>query len=101
MAFPALECRHCKQRFPHATGTDQFCSDRCREQYPAAWAAAVLELEQQGFIRQEEPPNVLSKDGVAVTVEEVLAHGIEDVVAAHGSALASPAQPARGQRPAD
>jgi hypothetical protein len=88
--------RACKQSVPHQHGVDQFCSTKCREQYAADYAGAAMELGKRGFMHLSEPPNAFLKDGVSVTVEEVLHHGIDQVLSLHAGAVGQLAHPPAG-----
>jgi hypothetical protein len=81
-----LLCAGCGDKFPHAHGADRFCDDDCREDHKAALAEAERAILSNGFSRDEATPNLFHKDGVAISIEQVMDEGMDNVLAAHDRA---------------
>ena len=82
-----LACRGGGHNFPGAVGADIHCSDRCRNAQTEAIERAISLLAQNGFTRHEDTPNLLSKDGVSLSLEQVMHEGAEKALERHGRAV--------------
>lgn len=82
MAKP-VRCHYCHTTVDHADLIDGlFCSTSCRDAHALQHQAIRQQLTDAGFT-PHEIPNVWIKDGAAVTEDEVIAHGIDETLAAH------------------
>lgn len=81
-----LLCVGCRETFPHAPGADLFCGDDCRKEHKAALAEVEGDLLSKGFSRDKATPNLFHRDGVAVSIEQVMHEGMESVLAKHDRA---------------
>jgi hypothetical protein len=81
-------CKSCGAIFQHRPGADLHCGDECRQDYELAIEQAISALRQEGFSRETEAPNLFVKDGVFVSIEQVIHEGFENALAAHARAVA-------------
>lgn len=79
-------CVGCGENFPHVPGADLYCSGDCRKEHEAALAEAAKVLLSEGFSRVKATPNLFHRDGVAISIEQVMDEGIESTLAAHDRA---------------
>lgn len=60
-----------------------YCSDECEAQNDNGHWDSGKALEQKGFKRDGETPNLYIRDGVAVSLERVKAVGLDKAVLQH------------------
>jgi hypothetical protein len=84
-----LACRTCGRSFLHKPGAGLHCTTKCEENYADAIADAKQCLEAAGFVVSPAAPNLYVKNGVAVTIEQVIHEGLEETLAAHDAAVAA------------
>jgi hypothetical protein len=82
-------CRHCGQFFPVTPGADLHCSPKCARDYETAKIDTAALLVEQGFALHGEIPNLFVKDGVHVSLEQVMHEGFQRTLEAHSHALAA------------
>jgi|SRR5579884_825969 len=83
-----LQCHGCGAIFPIAPGADLHCAHDCRTDYESAVDEAVKALTSEGFSRDTAAPNLFIKDGVAVSLEQVIREGFKRTLEAHNAAVA-------------
>lgn len=87
----AKACHYCGK---HDTETvmqqngGRFCSDGCAIAYQSDIEKAATSLAANGFERSPETPNLYTKDGVSLTVEEVMNEGLGSSLARHTAIVA-------------
>lgn len=81
-----LHCHHCGKAFRHQPAVGLFCSLRCEKQYAADRAKAGQQLGAKGFTVNKKAPNVFTKDGVSITLEQVKVHGLKETLNLHAAA---------------
>lgn len=84
-----LACRSCGAVGSIQSGADLICGPECAADYATAGTEAVAALTQEGFSRDTTTPNLFWKDGVAVSLEQVVHEGFEKSVAAHQRSVAA------------
>lgn len=78
----------CGKAFRHQPGAGLFCSERCEKAHGAALRRSEKALVARGFVKSEAAPNVFTKKGVSITLEEVKHHGLKETIEAHRAAVA-------------
>ncbi len=78
-----LICHHCGRPHDNRLGGDITCSPECRERFAKAQKAAAEKLTAAGFVQNAEIPNLWAKNGVHISIEQVIREGFEKTVAAH------------------
>lgn len=86
MAQP-LHCHGHAGQFRHQHGADLHCSHECREQYRAAQLMFEEALRQAGFSQVKDVPNLWLKDGVHLSIDEVIREGMDQTLAKHRAAV--------------
>jgi len=76
--LPAVERRH---------GGDLTCSPDCQENFHKARAAAEDALRASGFTQHVDVPNLWGKDGVHLSIDQVIREGFEPSLALHGETV--------------
>ncbi len=82
-----LHCPGCRARFTHQYGADLFCSKECEAGHQVKLDEARAQLATAGFEQHAETPNIFTKGGVAITIDQVIHEGIEETLARHAAAL--------------
>lgn len=80
-----FHCHGCGSGFPHKPGADLFCSEKCRKRQEKKVQQTAATLAAKGFKRSSKAPNVFTKDGVSITLEQVLTNGLKETIAAHAA----------------
>ena len=65
-----------------------FCSERCEKAHEAAMRRVNRALTARGFVQSKAAPNVFTKKGVSVTLEQVKHNGLQETIEAHRAAVA-------------
>jgi len=84
-----LYCHGCGRQFPHKHGTGLYCSAGCEGETKTRQAVEEEKLKAAGFEQDVNSPHSWSKNGVAISVEQVLRSTHENVVAIHTEAVRS------------
>lgn len=71
-------CRACGGKVLYG---NLYCSKECGQQHSAE--RLVPELEAQGFVRDENTPNIFRKNGIAITLEATRHVGLETALRQH------------------
>ena len=72
---------------PHRVGADLHCSKECEEQHRAAQQLMEQALRDTGFNQSQEVPNLWERQGVHISIEEVLREGLDSTLARHREAV--------------
>lgn len=83
-----LQCAHCGAKFQRVSGAGLFCGKDCQEAFGVAHAEVTGHMQAAGFTQHTEAPNLWVKDGVAIGIEHVKAHGFIKAIRRHTSAVA-------------
>ena len=67
-----LRCHGHGGDFAHRRGADLNCSKECEAQLRAAQSIFEKVLEDTGFSRVQEVPNIWKREGVHLSIEEVM-----------------------------
>lgn len=78
----------CGRAFRHQPGAGLFCSERCEKAHEAAMRRSMKALTARGFVRDKAAPNVFTKKGVSITLEQIKFHGLQETIEAHRAAVA-------------
>jgi hypothetical protein len=89
MAKP-VRCLHCGRSKVSKLGGDLTCSPDCRKAWAARRTAAEAALRSNGFTQYPEISNLWAKDGVHLSIDQVIREGIETALARHSDATAEP-----------
>ena len=81
-----LKCHHCGRKFANANGSDLCCGAECAKAHESAKQGITDGLVAVGFKQESGSPTAYTKDGVTVTVQEVLHVGMDKAMAAHSAA---------------
>ena len=85
MAKP-VRCLHCGRPKVSKLGGDLTCSPDCRKAFEARRVSAEAALRDNGFTQYPEIPNLWAKDGVHLSIDQVIREGIEKALARHSDA---------------
>lgn len=77
----------CGRAFRHEPGVGLFCSMKCEKRHEKEREKIAAQLAKRGFSRNKKAPNVFTKDGVSITLEQVLFHGFKETIVKHATAL--------------
>jgi hypothetical protein len=83
MARAKVFCHGCEKATISHQGGDVFCSDECRKQHAAAKLMFEAVLKDTGFVQSKDVPNLWARDGVHISIEEVMRSGIKETLARH------------------
>jgi hypothetical protein len=83
----ALFCHGCGKMFPHRHGTGLYCSAGCEGETKTRQAVEEEKLKAVGFEQDANSPHTFHKDGVAISIQEVLYTSHESVLAIHQTAV--------------
>jgi hypothetical protein len=72
--------------FTHTHGADLHCSSECAGQHRAAQQIFEKALTDAGFNQVKEIPNLWERDGVRISIEQVMREGMDETLARHRSA---------------
>lgn len=86
MPQPVL-CHGHGGKVPHRRGADLHCSHECAEQHRAAQSIFEQVLKDTGFSQSKETPNLWQRDGVHLSIEEVMREGLDSTLARHREAV--------------
>jgi hypothetical protein len=89
MARRGLHCHGHGASFPHRAGADLHCSEECAGQHRAAESLFVKALQNAGFHQSEAVPNLWERDGVQISIEQVMREGMDETLARHRAAVAA------------
>ncbi len=96
MPQPKL-CHGCGKTFtpdPATGGGAQlYCSMACALEAQNRNTQIVAGLKAAGFEQNAEVPNLWAKDGVSVSIEELMHHGLEAVLQRHRRIVAEKSRP--------
>lgn len=70
-------------KVPHRRGADLHCSKECEAQHRAAQQLFEAALQDTGFSQVKETPNLWLKDGVHVSIEQVMREGFRQTLDQH------------------
>ena len=82
-----LQCHGHGGDFVHRRGADLHCSHECAEQHRAAQLIFEQVLRDTGFSQVKEVPNLWQREGVHLSIEEVMREGIDPTLARHRAAV--------------
>jgi hypothetical protein len=71
----------------HRRGADLYCSKECAEQHRAAQSIFEQVLRDTGFSQMKDVPNLWERDGVHLSIDEVLREGLDSTLARHREAV--------------
>lgn len=83
-----LVCHHCGRLASSDTGGDLTCSADCRGRYATARNSAEQGLSAAGFVKHADVSNLWAKDGVHISIDQVIREGFEQTIARHKAAAA-------------
>lgn len=83
-----LKCAHCGTPFKRTPMAGLFCGDGCKNGFAEKHAELTEQMKAAGFTQHTEAPNLWIKDGVAIGIEHVKAHGFIKAIRRHTSAVA-------------
>lgn len=83
-----LKCSHCGTNFKRAPMAGLFCNDSCKKGFAEKQEELTEQMKAAGFTQHTEVPNLWIKDGVAIGIEHVKAHGFIKAMRRHASAVA-------------
>jgi hypothetical protein len=87
MAQPGFRCHGCARAFHHRSGADLHCSKECEERHRADQQAMESALKNAGFHQLKEIPNLWERDGVHLSIEQVMRNGFDQSLAEHRRAI--------------
>lgn len=80
-------CHHCGKPVPREHGGDLTCGPDCRSRFLSAREASSTELRALGFTEHAETPDLWGKDGVHISIDQVIREGLEETLARHAEAV--------------
>jgi len=82
-----LLCHGHAGHFSHRHGADIHCSKECEEQHHAVQQFLEKALRDTGFNQRKDVPNLWERDGVHISIEEVMREGLDPTLARHREAV--------------
>lgn len=79
----------CGNAFRAVAGADLHCSPKCRKDDEKHLERSAASLAARGFKRSTKAPNVFTKDGISITLEQVKVHGLKETIRLHADAAKS------------
>lgn len=73
----------CSRSYFRGHGDGLYCSASCAAQHKTLLAAAEKALAEEGFKAHIDIKNLYGKNGVYISIEDVVSRGIEKVLAEH------------------
>lgn len=83
-----FHCHNCGNAFPHKPGVGLHCSQKCEAADNRKKAKIEESILKQGFKRNRKAPNVFTKNGVSITLEQVKLNGLKETLKAHAAVKA-------------
>lgn len=80
-------CHHCGKPVPRAHGGDLTCGKECRQRYAKARERTGQQLQAAGFIEHAELPGLWAKDGVHISIDQVIREGLKETLARHAAVV--------------
>lgn len=71
----------------HRHGADLHCSPECAAQHRAAQQIFEQVLKDTGFRQVSDVPNLWQREGVHLSIEEVMREGLDSALARHRQAV--------------
>lgn len=83
-----FHCHGCGEAFPHKSGIGLHHSAKCEKADAKKKAQLAARIVAQGFKQNKKAPNVFTKNGVSITLEQVKIDGLKETLKAHAAVKA-------------